>query len=378
MKRTKQVPRLSQQVAGELRRYIAAHCKSGDALPPVRELMVDLGISHSTLRAAQSLLAQEGYLDIRHGSGVYVSERALTRRIGIYSELDLLQPRMSTYHREVMRGLRRYFQERGVRADVYLGEAMIGHEQPDRPTANRFMEDVEAGRLDGVVFTEVPITEQWLKWTAGFTLPSVGGWWTPYRFQMPQDTMKVGVETLIGQGCRHLALLAWGHSADEFEQCMSEHGLEYRPGWARHDLEPSLAGAGWQEFREIWSAYPAKPDGLLILDDVLAEDAAKAIAELRIQVPEQLRVVAHANKGGEWGFPFPATRLEVDPAEAAEALGAMMLDLLDGKTIAQPGRILTVKLVAEEERVGGFGTRLGIPAETAGSRTFGEIKMGQG
>jgi len=348
MKRTKQVQRLSQQVAGELRKYIAAYCKAGEALPPVRQLMVELGISHSTLRSAQSLLAQEGYLDIRHGSGVYVCERAVTRRIGIYSELDLLQPRISTYHREVVRGLRRYFKERGVLADVYLGEAMIGQEEPDRPTANCFMEDVEAGRLDGVVFTETPTTEPWLKWSAGFPLPSVGGWWTPYRFQMPQDTMKVGVETLIGQGCRHLALLAWGHSADAFEQCLTGYGLDYRSGWCRHDLEPSLAGAGWQEFREIWSAYPAKPDGLLILDDVLAEDAAKAIAELRIQVPEQLRVVAHANKGSEFGFPFPATRLEMDPAEEAEALGSMMLALLDGKPVAQPEKILTVKVVADE------------------------------
>lgn len=350
MKRIQPSQKLSQQVAGELRKYIAAHCKSGDALPPVRQLMVELGISHSTLRAAQSLLAQEGYLDIRHGSGVYVTGRAVTRRIGIYCELDLLQSRMSTYHREVMRGLRRYFQAHGALADIYLGEAEAGARQPDRPTSGRFMDDVAAGRLDGVVFTEVPTTEPWLKWTTGFTLPCVGGWWTPYRCQMPHDTMKIGVETLIGQGCRNLALLAWGHNADEFAQCLAEHGLEYRPGWSRHDLEPSLAGAGWQEFREIWSAYPMKPDGLLILDDVLAEDAAKALAELRIEVPDRLRVVTHANKGSEWGFPFPATRLEVDPAEAAEALGGMMLDLLDGKPIAQPGKVLTVRVVEEQTR----------------------------
>lgn len=346
-----------ERVAAALRGWLKAATRTEGRLPPVRTLALELGASVPTVRSAQSLLAREGLLDVRHGAGVYVTDRALTRRIGIYCEFDLLQPRISTYHREVMRGLRRYFKARGVLAELYLGEAEAGGMEPDQPTSERFLDDVAAGRLDGVVFTETPTTEPWLKWAEGFTLPCVGGWWTPYRSQMPQDTMKIGVETLIGQGCRHLALLAWGHSADAFEQCMAEHGLEYRSGWARHDLEPSLAGAGWQEFREVWSAYPEKPDGLLILDDVLAEDAAKAIAELRIQVPEQLRVVAHANKGGEFGFPFPATRLEVDPAEAVEALGSMLLDLLDGKPIAQPGKVMTMRVV-EEERVGVEGGRL--------------------
>ncbi len=360
-------PRQVERVARLLRERAPALIRGGDRLPPVRELAAEVGVSVKTLRAAQALLAEEGLLEIRHGSGVFVCERAVTRRVGIYSELDLLQPRISIYPREVVRGMREFFDAQGMQAEIYLGKGLVGGRpdqptsrrflddvaagQPDRPTCRRFLDDVAAGRLDGVVFTEVPHKEGWCKWMEGFPLPAVG---TRCRCDVEVDLpgmLRMGVEALIAEGCRHLALLAWGNRADLFKRCLVSHGLEYRAHWVRSDLPPSLAGAGWQEFRELWSAYGEKPDGLLILDDVLAEDAAKAMAELRIRGGEQLKVVTHANKGGEFGFPFPATRLEVDPADKVRLLGAMMLDLLAGRTVEQPKKLVQAKVVLEDRLI---------------------------
>ncbi len=344
-------PKLHDQIAVELRKYIVFHCRAGDALPPVRELMVRLGVSHSTLRAAQALLAQEGYLVARHGSGVYVCERALRRRVAIYSELDLLLPQVSPYHREVARRLRDFLEAGGVEAEICLGRSRFG-EDVERPSCRRFLDDVEAGRLDGVAFVGTATTAGWGEWFSRFPLPAVGCW---SRYSVDLDIramLEAGVEQLLAQGCRRLALLAWGHTADSFAGCLAAHGLEFRPGWSRHDLEPSLPGAGWEEFREIWAAYPEKPDGMLILDDLLAEDAAKAIGELRLQVPEQLRLVVLANQGSGIDFPFPATRLEVDPGEAARLLGAMLLDLLDGRPVAPPAQVLPFKVIPAEPEHG--------------------------
>ncbi len=347
MDRVRQAPKLHEKVAAELRKYVVEHCQAGDALPPVRELMKTLGVSHSTLRAAQALLAQEGYLVARHGSGVYVCERALRRRVAIYSEQDLLQPRVSPHHREVARQLRDFLEAGGVEAEICLGRSQVG-EDVECPSCRRFLDDVEAGRLDGVAFVGTATTAEWGQWFSRFPLPSVGGWCRHTVNIDAQAMMESGVERLVAQGCRRLALLAWGHTADGFAGCLAAHGLEFRPQWCRHDLEPSLPGAGWEEFREIWAAYPEKPDGMVILDDLLADDAAKAIAELRLQVPEQLRLVVLANRGSGLGFPFPATRLEVDPGEVARLLGAMLLDLLDGRPVTQPEQVLPFKVIPAE------------------------------
>ena len=123
---------------------------------------------------------------------------------------------------------------------------------------------------------------------------AVGGWCRHTVDTDARGMLEAGVEQLVAQDCRKLALLAWGHTADSFESCLAAHGLEFHHQWCRHNLEPSLPGAGWEEFREIWAASPEKPDGMLILDDVLADDAARAISELRLQVREQLRLVVHA------------------------------------------------------------------------------------
>jgi GntR family transcriptional regulator len=53
--------------------------KTGDALPTVRQLALDLGINHNTVAEAYRLLAQEGWLELRRGEGALVKDRPLPR-----------------------------------------------------------------------------------------------------------------------------------------------------------------------------------------------------------------------------------------------------------------------------------------------------------
>lgn len=351
MKEIERTVSLHQRVADQLRDHIQTHCRPGQKIESLRELAVKLKVCHGTLRAAQSLLRHEGLLEIRHGSGVYVANRAHERRIGIYSESDLLQSRTSSYHIIKTSALRRYFMEQGATAEVYLGTSVPG-EKPDRPTNRRFLDDVAAGRLDGVVFTSESVTDAWREWNKQFPLPFVGSDWSPYRVEIDVTALiREGVRQLVTQGCRRLALLSWSSHMAEFSAALAAHGLDARPGWERHDLEPFLPGAGWEEFREIWSACAEKPDGLLVTDDCLAADAAVALQELGIRVPAQLRLVIQTNKGSGLRFPFPVTRLEIDPVEQGRALGAMLLDLLNGRTVETPKKLLQARVVVDE-RVG--------------------------
>jgi len=55
--------------------------RPGDRLPPERELATMLGTSRPSLREALQALRARGWIDIRHGSGVFVADPAITRSL---------------------------------------------------------------------------------------------------------------------------------------------------------------------------------------------------------------------------------------------------------------------------------------------------------
>ncbi len=306
-------------------------------MTPVRQLADELGVCVRTVRAAQQLLAREGLLEIRHGSGVYVNRPPAQPAIGIFSNLDILQPRTSAFHLQVPRDLRTWCRQQGMAADIYIGEAGSG----DTLLADRhcrFMQDVAGGKLDAVALLNIPETTAWANWVQALSIPAVGAM-TPYTAEADYAAMaSAGVQRLHAQGCTRIALLAWDiqRLTAPFRAALDAVGLDYHPEWLRGDLHPMLSGAGWEEFREIWFATRAKPDGLVIGDDVLFAEASLAIQELGIQVPRNLQIVSHANAGMLNRYPFDVTLCEYDPMHYATALGEHLLALLRGRSVPRP------------------------------------------
>ena len=51
----------------------------GDELPGIRTLAKELVVSHNTVAKAYSELEHEGLLELRHGSGAYISAKRATK-----------------------------------------------------------------------------------------------------------------------------------------------------------------------------------------------------------------------------------------------------------------------------------------------------------
>jgi GntR family transcriptional regulator len=65
---------LHDQVAGEIRRAIAdGEAKTGERLPPARDLAAVLGVNTNTVLRALRMLRDEGLLEFRRGHGVRVA-----------------------------------------------------------------------------------------------------------------------------------------------------------------------------------------------------------------------------------------------------------------------------------------------------------------
>jgi DNA-binding LacI/PurR family transcriptional regulator len=368
-----QTPRrpLAQRIADELRGRFLTAVRPGGRLPSVVALAAELGVSVLTVRAAQAILAREGLLEIQHGSGVYLAARKGTRRVGIVSELDLLRPRASSFFAATVCGLRDYFSRQGIETEFFMGESLPGdHRQ--KPSCGRFVQEVEVGRLDGAVLVSAPETEFWRRFIDGCPIPLVGAGTGYHAGTDYRELVRKGMQALAAQGGRRLAVLGgWlgdGSAETELRALARRSGLELREGWTRHDLHPQHRGAGWEEFREIWSAHREKPDALLVTDDVLFGEAQIAILELGIRVPEHLRIATHANVGAEPRPPFPVTLLRVDAAWCADRLGELLLQRMDGEAVEPGLRSVPIEVVGVNTKGARFES---IPVDSVEGETHG-------
>jgi len=72
-----------RQIVSQLRTLVMEGAlKPGDALPPVRQLALNLGIHFNTVAEAYRALAQEGFLEIVHGHGARVVDRQTAVQAG--------------------------------------------------------------------------------------------------------------------------------------------------------------------------------------------------------------------------------------------------------------------------------------------------------
>lgn len=110
------------------------------------------GVSLVTAREALILLEKEGWLDVRHGSGCYITrEHKPDRHIAILSELDILRPGISPYFPRIVNRLRGVFRSRNLPFRIHIGFAAGPEDSKGDPTDQGFFDDIENDHVSGVV-----------------------------------------------------------------------------------------------------------------------------------------------------------------------------------------------------------------------------------
>jgi LacI family transcriptional regulator len=123
---------------------------------------------------------------------------------------------------------------------------------------------------------------------------------------------------------------------------MEQSRLSVRPGWVRGDLPPS-AISGYRAFHEIW-AMDDRPDAILILDDIMAQGAIRAMVELGVSTERDLTVMVQINRKSGLVFPLPFVALEFDVLTIGAACAEMAVQLVRGDAVERPR--LRVKLTS--------------------------------
>ena len=352
---------LHERVATILRTRVLRGLAPGVKLESESALARRLKVSVHTLRQALSVLAHEGLIARHHGSGTFVAE---DRRAQTVAVVTATHPALdgNSFQMRLFLLLTELFPRRGWPCRTYIapGETPTGWAS--------LAEDVAHGRIAGAAFVAMNAGELGIPF-AKHQVPCVGLGW-PHQATVELDYVDLvdqGVRQLLRQGCRRIAMMQWmantpqeqaAHTA--FCDALTESGAPIRTEWIRRMVPPVTPGAGWEQFREIWSAHPEKPDGLLVTDDMLFRDVALAILDSRIQVPQQLQVVVHANKGSGVTYPFPVSRLEVDLEEWAETLLRQLIRLMNHEPVSPPVQYIRARLIPSLTRPAGHRSLTGV------------------
>ncbi len=312
------------RAAARLRRKVTK-LEPGKRLPAESRLAKEFDVSIATIREAIRLLVAEGLVEPQQGRGTIVLPRTAPP-VALLLNPDILDPRLSRFYLFAMRECRRLLEASGQPVRCYHGRATAEH-PADPIHCPEFFDDLSSGKLRGVIALGTFPEPRLLKAIAH--LPSAGmyrGFPRRTRGNVEQF-LDLAIGQAIASGRRKIAMLAWNSPSDpsfcnfaQFRAAMERHHLVARPEWHRADLHPNLSGAGWDTFREVWSASREKPDALIISDDCLLPDAARAIAAVGLRVPDDLRVISHTVTEAPFATPFPVDRICVSAHQAARNL----------------------------------------------------------
>ena len=121
---------------------------------------------------------------------------------------------------------------------------------------------------------------------------------------------------------------------DYFNTTVANHGATTGPYWIQ---SPNLGAAAIKHaIQGLLHAEPGlRPDGLIIADDNYVEHATQALAQMGLQTPEKIGVVAFSNFPAPPPSAVPVTRLGFNVCDLLEECANSLDHIRRGETVAQ-------------------------------------------
>lgn len=341
---------------------LARRLGPGARMPTIQQLCVSLGVSVVTLNRALSELEAQNIITRKHGVGIFVSARLGQRTVGLVYDRDIFAAGASPFCGLLVEAARTRAAGENETFSFYL--AMPSKD--GLPVHDDLVEDLRAAKLDGLIFVgeNNPAAAQYL---GRQEIPLVALSYAPlapYRVCIDwAQSVRLGVQALAREGCKNIALWlpvggglgrAEGENSfpelDAFRAALKTHKLAFhselvwRDAQLQQNADASTPGSqlganqeqGFRAAHEIFGDKAKRdlaPDGLVILDDMMARGALVTLQQLGVRVGRDLKIATHVNKGSETLVPFESSvaRMEIDPLEIAGALFGMLETLMNGE-----------------------------------------------
>jgi DNA-binding LacI/PurR family transcriptional regulator len=280
-----------------------------------------------TIQRVFDVLSQEGFVVPRGRRGTFVSDAPphLTRYGLVFPYRPHPQHPWPQFWHALAAEAEAHLQ--GIGQTLTLSYGNETHEDLD--AYERLLADVVNRRMAGLIFASKPF---YLKGSPVLEAPGI-----PRVAIMPNADIP-GVcavrlagklvsrllAALVGNGRRRIAVVTSPQSEADVIADLRAAGIDFRPYWVQlaHYGAPHVAR---NAVHLLMAAAPGdRPDGLVITDDSLVEQATMGLVDAGVGVPEQVMVAAHANFPSVTRSAVPAVRMGYDMravlAACAEAL----------------------------------------------------------
>ncbi len=328
-------------------------------MPTFADLCVEIGVSKATLDTALGQLEAAGIVSRRQGAGIFVAV-ALKRGIALVCDPQFsLNPNLRGFWELMVRGAQlRVAQLRvaGSHYDLAFHFSTIETDAASDklPLHLGLMDDIRAGRVQGVLAVGLPLKAvQWMSDLGVVVVEFAGKGPVSVDLEIA-DVVKLGVETLVAQGCTRLALWSeiWSRTASErrdrirleartFRRTLAANGLEFHRPWLRPQAR-ELGGDSIYELASRWASQTFSgpraswPDGLIVTNDILARDVMPALQKLDIVANRDILIASHANTDSPVlrAYQDDLILLEYDSGEIVQSMFDQLETLMRGEKLS--------------------------------------------
>lgn len=340
---------ISEQLAAAiLSDYIqSGRVKVGMKLPTVREMEVQYGVSRATIVQSITILQQQGWVERRHGSGVYVRKPERTnappRLIGYVARNTDSEIILRVYG-----GIERVARVHDMH--VLVGSAGESYEM-ERIQLHRM---VEAGCQAVVLFpvsrTRRQLDTDYLKEELlDFPIVLVDiAYPEQRRPQVVFDNYRLGyemTEMLLHEGHQRIAFMDVESGPDRLMHYSTRERYRGYLDALQHASAPVYEEDHWimsgklpgddmadavYPFLRQWCGSRSRPSALIALEDYAAMRTIQVAQSLEIRVPDELTVVGFDNLAIAHGFSPPFPTSGPDFCRAGEVAARLCLQWLRG------------------------------------------------
>jgi len=332
-------------------RKLAFESGSNAKLPTIDEMCQSFETSRVTINEALQQLESQNVIFRQRGSGIYVSPKLFQKNIALIVRASWFRTDSASVFWDLLWS--KFIVAAQTRSEVRQESLTIhtvrSKSGPEQPLDDHLAKLIEEGRVDAVLGIGLDYdTAEWIK-AHGVPVIAFAGLGSYYVVVNMPEAARIGLKHLIGLGCRSIRMWASGFNDDVknkphqegelehdaytdlrvvFQEVMEAHSLPYSDElfWSYDGSSdpPHQQGYNASE-RLIHQGLVSKTDGLLIMNDVMAMGALKAMRSHG--KGQNIEIVSHANRDSSvlYAYDDQITRLEFDPNE----LVRLMFNLLD-------------------------------------------------
>lgn len=325
---------LYRQIGEQIRNLIInGDLAPGTKLPSSTELAAKWQTHPATIHAALAPLAKEGLLTRQPKIGTFVSQRSSRLLdVGIYYDSNIWQNQANAFKRAVHVELARLLESRHINVHVWFDPRS---EKRRGETWAKLRTAAERREIQAIIATDVPgEVVGWLQ-----SLPVFCSYFTrsevPNRVQLDFNQFtEASIALLKKQGCRSIGFISSIEPEKikttgdrdfyhRFSALCRAQNMIVRPEWIRmaHGFvrDESQEEFGYKEFKKIWR-QSQRPEGLVVFPDTSVTGVVMSIFEQGVEVPRNLKIVAHKHKEINFLCPLTISHLYSSTAQIAAAL----------------------------------------------------------